>query len=159
MAAVSKSPYVDVARFSQGIESHVTDIVTLQYEASNKGADSLSWNIRAPGPRSLMDSQVELRIPIVINPGTCTRFLRMGSIKNKYQQQKWASGDFSSAVYAADAADAAAQDLVRFRTVTKVGKNRNFGVAARETGIWSAVSSVVIEINGISLIPLLSLRI
>jgi len=149
MASVAKSPYVDVARFSQGLESHVTDLVTLQYEASNKGADSISWNIRAPGPRSLMDSQVECRIPIIINPQGCTQFLRMGG--SDLLKQKWASGEYTGAEIEGNVLLNTDALLIQARKRMRPGKKKNYGVAERETGIWQSVSSVVIEINGTSI--------
>ena len=119
--------------------------ITFKYEATNTSQDSIRWNIRAPGPtglkfsRSLMDSDVTVRIPIKILPKVCYRFL-------EYPAGNVAINDGLD-VGAVQAAPNVMTDaeLILKQLAHSPGVDRNLGTCERMSAIWKAVASVVVQ--------------
>ena len=73
----SRSPYVDVARMSNSIESHVQDILVQKYSATSVSSSSIRFQIKSPGVRSLLDSECLLVVPMKIEAYTKTAATRL----------------------------------------------------------------------------------
>ena len=64
----SRSPYIDVAKYEPNLTGHVQDILVQNYAATSVSSSNIRFNIRAPGVKSLMDSEVLLFCPMEILP-------------------------------------------------------------------------------------------
>jgi len=134
-----------VAKYEPSLKDSVQDIITFDYEATNVSQDSIRFNIRAPGPRSLMDSEVIIRIPIKIYPKRCYRFVER---QNRYLGSFDGFG-FGELAAAGDRITAA-EWKASFRA-NSPGAGRNLGTCERAAAIWKSLQSAVVEVNGTSI--------
>ena len=142
MAQLHRSSWIDVAKYEPSLKDHVQDIITFSYEATNTSQDSVRWSIRSPGPSSLLDSDVTIRLPIKIYPRRCFRFKEYAN----HKQGNLHGMDVGLAQ--ANAAFADIAETILKTSTSSPGLERNLGTCERMSSIWRSVSSVVCEVNG-----------
>ena len=112
----------------------------------NVSSDSIRYSVRAPSSRSLMDSRVELQIPVKIKPRGCTQWLNSSGLAADLNQRQADADGVQRVPTGGDNPDAG--NLAADMVLKGPGVGKNLAIAPRYGAIWEACSSVVISING-----------
>ena len=140
MVKAKRSPYLHVASYEPSMVQHVEDIICQKFEATQKSDTNIRFTVRSPGPRSLMDSEVLLVVPMTI------RGVGSGGAEMHLAQQIASGGEEVSAAVAADGYTNA--NLGGTLGGVSIGENKNVGFCERFSGFWRGCDSVTVEVNG-----------
>lgn len=140
MVKALASPYLQTPKFQATNVQHVQDIITQKFEAQSRSDSTLRFTIRNVGPRALIGSDALLCVPMRLNVVSENNDA-MEIAYRRDPTRDLGQGSFNAV--AADGAELGEMNQSRFAA------NRNPGFCTRFSGLFRALESITLEVNGV----------